>query len=57
METQACVPVIMMDSRVLCYSCYQEDDTAELDIWMPNEPENYPETCDNCGLIMTYKST
>ena len=52
MRIQACTPVIMVDGRILCYSCYQEDDTAKLDMWMPKDRENYPQECDNCGLIM-----
>lgn len=54
MKTQACVPIDTTDGRILCYSCYQDDDTAELEMWMPDDPDNYPEECDNCGLLMTW---
>lgn len=48
------IPIITTDDRVLCYVCYQSDDSAELEMWMPDDPDNYPRECDNCGLIMTY---
>lgn len=44
--------IITTDDRVLCYVCYQEDETAELDMWIPDEPENYPRECDNCDLTI-----
>lgn len=47
-------PVITTDDRTLGYSCYQDDDTAELETWVPDDEYNFPCKCDSCGLDFTW---
>lgn len=49
-------PVIARDGRLLCYSCYQDDDTAELDCWLSDDVENYPCRCEACGQVLIHES-
>lgn len=48
-------PVVMEDGRLLCYSCYQDDDTAELSFWLPYQTDNFPCECETCGLKMYHE--
>lgn len=53
-ESMPGIPVIMESERILCYSCYQDDDTGDqLNYWMPRDKENYPVCCDKCGVELT----
>lgn len=52
-ESMPGIPVILKDDRVLCYSCFNNDDTAELDRWYSDDAENYPVDCDGCGVSLT----
>lgn len=36
---------------LLCNSCYQDDEGAELSFWISDDPENYPATCERCGYV------
>lgn len=53
-KSMAAAPIMTRDNRILCYSCYNDDDTAALDYWIPRQPENFPCECEKCGLTMLY---
>jgi len=40
---------------LLCNSCYQDDDGAKLSFWIPDDPENWPQTCERCDAVIPVK--
>ncbi len=56
-QSFAGVAFIMEDNRVLCNSCYQDDETAVWDDTIPYDSDvrhlNYPVECDACKCTLT----
>ena len=55
------VPVIVGTAdgdQVWCYACFNDDDSEKRTLlrWCPNDVENYPYTCENCGVELYHSS-
>lgn len=54
-QSFAGVAFIMTDDRVLCNTCYQNDETAVLEDSVPDNPLNYPIECEECECTLVHQ--